>query len=153
MARDLVPMNYWRFPLLPFMWEEMNDIEEWLPGFPTYAALSGLSISEDDKNVYVEAAVPGVDPKDVDVTFHNGVLWIKGKASEEEEKKKKYYRKATSSFSYRVAIPADVDEKTQPQAQCGKGIMKVTFAKSLKTQPKKIAVKAVGEQEGKEKKK
>ena len=132
---DLVPGSLWRFPRLPSIWE---DDEDWglMTNTPT-----GLTISEDEKNVYVEAAVPGVDPKDIEVTFSKGVVWIKGE-SKEEEKKKKYYRKAMSSFSYRVAVPGDVDPKAEPQAECKNGKMTVTFAKAPQAQPKKIAVKA-----------
>lgn len=81
------------------------------------------------------------------MTFHKGVLWIKGEAKEEENLptgkagKKKYYRKATSSFSYRVAIPGDVDSKAEPQASVKHGVMTVAFTKSPAAQPKKIAVK------------
>jgi HSP20 family protein len=140
---DLVPMNFLRFPMNTSLWEDMTDIDNWFSPLATNGNMNGLSISEDDKNVYIEAATPGVDPKDIDVTFHKGVLWIKGEAKE-EEKKKKYYRKATSSFSYRVAIPEDVDANTEPTAECVNGMMTVTFAKSPKTQPKKIAIKSNG---------
>jgi HSP20 family protein len=102
-----------------------------------------LSLSEDDKHIYVQAQVPGVDPKNIDVTYHDGYLWIRGEAKEsEEDKKRKYYRHATSSFSYRVAIPSEVDMKTEPEATYKHGVMTVTFAKSPKAQPKKITVKA-----------
>jgi len=135
MRFDIVPSNFWRFPAISS--DFLEDIGEMMP---TYGTLNGLSVSEDDNNVYVEAAVPGIDPKAVDVTVHKGVLWIKGERKE-EEKKKKYYRKATSSFSYRVSLPDDVDTTKDPVASCQNGVMKVTFAKSAKTQPKKIAVK------------
>lgn len=145
---DLVPMSFWRFPRLSSAWEDIEDIEDLFPAIPTNAPLSGLSISEDDIHIYVEAAVPGVDPKAVDITVHKGILWIKGEIKE-EEKKKRYYRKATSSFSYRVALPDSVDSTQDPVAVCQNGVMKVTFVKSPKTQPKKIAVKTVGNGEKK----
>ncbi|MDP2638484.1 MAG: Hsp20/alpha crystallin family protein [Candidatus Levybacteria bacterium] len=135
MANDLMRTNFWRIPIITSdLWEDLSDL------VPMSGTLNGLSVSEDDKNVYVEAAVPGVDPKNVDVTFDKGVLWVKG-AAEEEKKGKKYYRKASSSFSYRVAIPGEVDWKTEPVATYKNGVMRVTFAKSPKAQPKKIAVK------------
>lgn len=114
----------------------MEDFEDLLP---TGSLLNGLSVSEDDKNVYVEAAVPGVDPKDVDVTFDKGAVTIRAE-KKEEEKGKKFQRKATSSFYYRVA-PADVDAKATPTAVCKNGVMKVTFTKTPSAKPKKIAVK------------
>ncbi|MBI4100408.1 Hsp20/alpha crystallin family protein [Candidatus Microgenomates bacterium] len=134
MAFELTP---WRFPAISFpsIWE---DFEEWL----TPQAASGLSVSEDEKNIYVEAALPGIDPKDIDITFDKGVLTIKGEAKE-EEKKKKYYRKAARSFYYRVPIPKEIDPNAEPEANYKNGVMMVTFAKSM-SQPKKITVKTEG---------
>ena len=142
MALDLIPRRLLSFPslTLPDFWDED---EEWLT---TPSTQSGLSIYEDDKKVYVEAAVPGIDPKDVDITFQDGYLWIRGETKEEEEdKKKKFYRKATRSFSYRVAVPGDIDTNKEPEATYKRGVMQVAFTKSLKAQPKKIQIKAVNE--------
>ncbi len=135
MAYELIPSTVWRFPSLPELWEDLEDI------VPARGAINGLSISEDDKNVYVEAAVPGLDQKDVEVTFDKGILWVKGEKVE-EEKKKKYYRKASSAFSYRVMVPGDIDPNKEPLAQIKNGVAKITFAKSPKSLPKKITVKA-----------
>lgn len=116
-----------------------NDDDSWLAP----QTQSNVAISEDEKNVYVDAALPGIDPKNIDITFEKGVVWIKGEAEEkEEDKKKKYYRHATKSFSYRVAIPGEIDTASEPSATYKNGVMTVTFTKSPKTQPKKIQVKA-----------
>lgn len=139
MAFDLVPNRLLSFPTMSSLW---NDDDEWLnaPSTP-----SGLSVAEDEENIYVEAAVPGINPDDVDITFHDGYLWIRGEAKEEEkDKKRKYYRQAARSFSYRVAIPGDLDTSKEPEATYQNGVMTVAFAKSPKTQPKKIQVKKAG---------
>jgi len=138
MALDIIPRSFWTFPSFrfPALWEEDDEDK-----FLTVASIpSGLTVSEDDKNVYVEAAIPGVDPEKVEVTFNKGVLWIKAEG-EEEEKGKKYYKKASRSFSYRVAVPGNIDEKKEPEAVCKNGVMKVTFTKVPEAKPKKITVK------------
>lgn len=135
MTYDLLPSALWRLPTVR-SWDEDED---W--GLTT-AAPSNLTISEDDKHVFVEAALPGVDPKDVEVTFDKGIVWIKGE-SKAEEKTKKYYRKAASQFSYRVAVPGDIDLNQEPEASSKNGVMTVTFAKSPASQPKKIQVKEI----------
>ena len=135
MTNDLIPKNFWRMPMISFP-SFMEDMEDLLP---THNYLNGLTVSEDGKNVYVEAAVPGIDPKEVDVTFSKGVLTIKAE-KKEEEKGKTYQRRATRSFLYRVT-PGDVDPKAEPQATCKNGVMTVTFAKALEAKPKKISVK------------
>lgn len=135
MTYDLIPH---KLLSLPSIW---NDDDSWM----TIASNpSGLSVSEDDKNIYIEASLPGIDPKDIDVTFHEGYLWVQGEAkAEEKDAKRKYYREATNSFSYRVAVPGEVDLNTEPKADYKQGIMTVTFVKSPKAQPKKIEIKSV----------
>ena len=76
---------------------------------PTTGNINGLSVSEDEQNIYISAAVPGVNPKDIDISLNKGVIWIKGE-SKEEEKGKKFYRKATNAFSYRVTVPGEIDQ-------------------------------------------
>lgn len=132
---SIIPQDFWRFPTMTIP-SFMEDIDEL---FPTSNLLNGLSISEDDKNVYVESAVPGVDPKEVEVTFDKGVLTVKAE-KKEEEKGKTYQRRATRSFFYRVLI-RDVDQKAEPKATYKNGMMTITFAKTPKAKPKKIAVK------------
>ncbi len=142
MAFDLVPNRLLSFPSIsmPSIW---NDEDEWItaPSTP-----SGLSISEDENKVYIEASVPGINPQNIDVTFHDGYLWIRGETKEEEkDKNRKYYRQATKSFSYRVAVPGELDASQEPNATYKHGVMTVTFQKSPKVQPKKIQVKQVEE--------
>lgn len=137
MVNDIIPRTFLRSPFisLPSVWE---DIEEMLP---TTGNINGLSVSEDEQNIYISAAVPGVNPKDIDVSLNKGVLWIKGEMKE-EEKGKKFYRKATNSFSYRVTVPGEIDQNIEPEADYKNGIMTVTFVKSPKLKPKKITVKS-----------
>ncbi len=144
MAYDLIPKNFFSFPSiqLPSIW---NEDDEWLtaPSSP-----SGLSVSEDDGKIYIEAALPGINPENIEITTQDGYLWIRGETKEEEkDKNRKYYREATKFFSYRVAVPGDIDQNMDPTATYKHGIMTVAFMKSPKSQPKKIQVQI---QSGKE---
>ena len=119
-----------------------RDIDQWFDDdILTSNNNNGLSIAEDEKNVYVEAAVPGVDPKDIELTFEKGVLLIRAEAQEKEEKKK-MIRQSRKSFVYQVSVPGDIDYNAEPEAKCKNGMMTVKFSKSPKSQPKKIAIKA-----------
>ncbi|GIW61476.1 MAG: heat-shock protein Hsp20 [Patescibacteria group bacterium] len=144
MADSLLPRRLWSLPTITFpslLEDVFEEVEELVPAtiWPSTTYLQGLSISEDDKNVYVEAAVPGVDPKEIEVTYENGVLTIRGE-KKEEEKGKTFRRRATRSFFYRIS-PGDVDPNKEPEAVCKNGVMTVTFAKVPEAKPKKIAVK------------
>jgi HSP20 family protein len=139
MAFDLTPAGFWHFPSLrlPSSFGDEEDDLQFGAQVP-----SGLSLSEDEKFVYATAALPGVDEKNIDITFDRGVLWVKGEQTEEEEnKKRKYYRKATSSFSYRISVPGDLDLGTEPEATYKNGVMTIKFTKSPAAQPKKISIK------------
>lgn len=124
--------------MLPSLW---NDDDNWMAPLNVN---SGVSISEDDKHVYITASLPGVDPKNIEITHEEDYVWIRGEVVEnEEDKKKKYLRRSLQSFSYRVAVPGDVDLNSEPEATCKHGVMTIKFTKSPKAQPKKITVKAV----------
>lgn len=138
MANNLIPRNFWNVPSIsiPSIWEDLLD-ETKLNSIP-----SGLSISEDDKGFYVEAALPGINPKDVEVTFDRGILQINGRSAQEETGKK-FYRKATSQFSYSVAVPEDIDSKKEPKVTYQNGMMHAVFGKAAAPKPKKIEVKVL----------
>ncbi len=130
----------WSFPSLRFPFSLLGENEdEWLQDF---SESSGLSVYEDDNHVYIEAALPGIKPDEIEMTFEKGILWIKAeKEEEQEDRSKKYYRKSTGSFSYRVAVPGTIDEGKSPEAICKSGILKVTFSKTKKNEVRKIPIK------------
>lgn len=135
MAFDLIPRYFLDFPSkLPSFFDD----SEWASYMPS----SGLSVYEDEKNVYVDAAVPGVDPDKIEVTYDQGILWVRGSQEEnEEDKNKKFYRKAARNFSYRISIPGNIDEGIEPQAVYKNGVMKIIFTKQSEIKPKKISVR------------
>jgi len=92
---------------------------------------SGLSISGDDKQIFIEAHVPGLAAQDVEVSIDKDhVLWIKGnKKVEEHDKKRKFYRHAQTSFSYCVPLWEEIDMEKEPKAVCKDGVMKLVFEK------------------------
>lgn len=149
---SLIPRWY---PKFPSPWkkgfgEGLFDINKFFENLEEEFGLamthpSGLSVSSDDKNIYVEAHVPGLTAKDVEVSLDSeGVLWIKGEKKEEEKDKvKRYYRKASHTFSYCLPLWEEVDQKVEPEATCKDGIMKLTFAKKKekRIESKKIKVK------------
>lgn len=129
------------FPRSRFPFSLFENIEDdW--DFHEFTSPSGLSVSEDDQHVFIEAALPGIKIDEIEMTFDKGILWIKAEKKEEtEDKKKKFYRKAMSSFSYRVAVPGEIEESKQPEASCKNGILKVTFSKTKGGTSKKIPIK------------
>lgn len=139
---SLVPRSLWFTPMIPGelnkLWDEMDEaLTVTQPG-------GGLTITEDDQHVYVEAAVPGIEPKDIEITFERGMLWIRGEAkAEEKDKKRKIHTQSRRSFSYRIAVPGDIDLSKEPEASYKHGVMTVTFLKNAQAQPRRIQLKKV----------
>ena len=119
----------------PSIWDDLFTLDQVDRGG------SGLSISEYEKSIYVEASLPGIDPKKVNITLKNGVLSISGQ-NEEEKKERKYYRKTANRYDYSINLPVEVDDTVEPIAEEDHGIMRVTFSKTTKAQPKKISIKS-----------
>lgn len=147
--RDLTPRKYFDFsnffsPLsYPMVWEEVQDRLGQL-----FHQGSAVDISEDDKNVYVSANLPGLKASDIDVSLDRHTLLIKAeKKQEESDKTRKYYRRSQNSFFYQVTLPSQVDESSE-QAEYEDGVLHITFKKADKALVKKINVKG-GKQEKK----
>jgi HSP20 family protein len=98
-----------------------------------FGAMSpSIDVRENGKEIIIEAELPGLEEKDVDLSFRDGVITIKGeKRSEREEKKDDYHltERSYGSFqrSFRLPDTVEVDKAT---ANFDKGVLKVTLPKS-----------------------
>lgn len=117
----------------PRLWEEFASLQNNLKE-------QGLIIYTEKNNIVVEAPLPGLKQEEINVTFNNGVLWIKGD-QKQEVKDKTFYTESTRSYSYRVVLPDNVDEKQEPNATYTDGILKIVFPKAKTSEAKQITVK------------
>ncbi len=102
-----------------------------------------LDVSESEKTYTVTAELPGMDKKDIQITFTDGILSIKGeKKSEREEKGEDYclMERQYGSFSRSVRIPGEVDGE-HVDAGYKDGVLTVTVPKSEKELSRHIEVK------------
>lgn len=104
-----------------------------------------LDVRETGKAFVIEAELPGVDDKDVSVTFTNGVLSVRGeKKSEHEQKDQNYYvsERSYGRFERAIRLPDSVDA-SKIEARIDKGVLRITAAKrSDATSPeRKIEIK------------
>ncbi|HMS22339.1 MAG TPA: Hsp20/alpha crystallin family protein [Candidatus Levybacteria bacterium] len=116
-----------------------------LPTIPGISRLmgQGLNLYETEDAVIAEAALPGVSEDKIDVTFENGVVRVTASIEEkkEEKEKRRYFMSSmTSSFNYSFRIPEGVVEANEPEAILEDGVLKLTFKKVVKKEPKKIKV-------------
>ena len=90
-----------------------------------------VDVTETDKEIKVSADIPGVEPKDIDVSVEDGMLIIKGeKKYEREEKEKGQHRMERSygSFERAIELPTEVDE-SKAKAEFKKGVLRLTLPK------------------------
>jgi HSP20 family protein len=138
--------------LMDQMRREMDDVfrrfftvpvdTEGPDGFAAWAPR--IDVEETDKALVVKADLPGVDPKDVEVSVHDNVLELKGEKREQREDKGKNYHRIERSvgrFYRAVPLPSGADAENI-SATGGKGVLTVTIPKKAIAQPKRVAVKA-----------
>jgi len=105
----------------------------WAPSF---------DVIDGEKEVTVRAEVPGVDPKEVQVTVSGNVLTISGENNESHEEKGKHlFRSECSygSFCRSVELPEGVDAE-KVTAEHANGILTVRVGKSKAAAARRISV-------------
>ena len=106
--------------------------------------LPSVDVSETDKNINVAAELPGMDPKEIELTLERDVLTISGERKDErDEEEGEYSRRETryGTFSRSIKLPVEVDEK-KIKADYVNGVLKVTLPKSNEQTKKVIKVEA-----------
>jgi len=106
-------------------------------------ALSGppLAMWEDEDRICIEAELPGVADKDLDITVHNGMLFIRGDRKPEEGRRYLYNGRTYGRFERVVTLPEAVDTG-DVQATMKDGVLRIELPKSPEAKPKKITLKA-----------
>ena len=107
-------------------------------------AFPSFDIVDGEKEVTVRAEIPGVDPKDVEVTVSGTLLTISGEKKDSREEKGKQFRRSECSYgSFRrsVELPHGVDAD-QVTAEHANGILTVKVGKSKAAAGKRIPVSA-----------
>jgi HSP20 family protein len=102
-----------------------------------------VDVSETGKEIRVKAELPGMDPKDINVSLHDGVLTIRGERKHEhEEKEENFHRMERSygSFFRSFRLPSEVDAD-KVEADYKDGVLKIRMPKSRESSMKKIDVK------------
>ncbi|MBI1366795.1 MAG: Hsp20 family protein [Alphaproteobacteria bacterium] len=94
--------------------------------FPT------LDLRETDESYEIEAELPGVSEKDIDVEVNDNILTIRGeKRTERDESGKKGYRlveRSYGSFARSIPLPTEIDPD-HVDAVFKDGVLKLTLAK------------------------
>ena len=136
-------------------WEPFRDMvrlqDEMARMFDDRAFRAGESVGwtpaadiyEDGEGVTLRFELAGVDPKDVDIRFENGVLTLKGERKlEREDQRQNYHRVelAYGTFTRSFSLPGTVDAD-KIHAESKHGVLNVFVPKRPDAKPRSIQVK------------
>jgi HSP20 family protein len=96
--------------------------------------------------LFVRMDLPGVSPKEVDVTVTGDVLTVKGERKHKEEKKEGDYTHeeiAYGSFERSMRLPGKVDAD-KIKASYDKGVLELSMPVPKELAPKKVSVQIEG---------
>jgi HSP20 family protein len=102
-----------------------------------------VDIFEDEEGVALRFELAGVDPKDVDIRFENGVLTLRGERKlEREDRRENYHRVEVSygTFTRSFSLPGTIDAE-KIRAESKNGVLTVHLPKKPEAKPKSIQVK------------
>ena len=104
-----------------------------------------VDIFENDQHeVVLKAELPDMKREDIDVTFENGVLTIKGERRFEQDAKRENFHRVErhyGSFSRSFTLPNTVDA-ARINASYKDGVLTVRLPQREEAKPKQIAVNA-----------
>ena len=125
------------FALARNLFNELSDVESGLQ-----QRTGSLDVYEDQKNLYVEAELPGFTQDQIDVTLEDGVLSLSAqREAQKKDKETTYYLQERSygrwSRAIRLPIPVQ-DEKVS--AEFADGVLKVTLEKQEQAKARKIKI-------------
>jgi HSP20 family protein len=128
--RDLDKLMAGRMPADP---ESSSAVADWIPA---------VDISEESERFVLTADVPGVDPKDIEVSMENGVLTLSGTREFTDRDETNGYRRVervSGSFFRRFTLPETADAEGIT-AKSAHGVLEIVIPKQPKVTPRRIDV-------------
>jgi HSP20 family protein len=106
------------------------------------AWIPSVDIHQESDKFVVRADLPGVEPKDIDVTAQNGVLTVSGERKferSEEQKGSSRFERVEGRFVRRFTLPENV-QTDNIRARHVNGVLELTIPKAAAPEPKKISI-------------
>jgi HSP20 family protein len=103
-----------------------------------------------DHTLPIKADLPGIDPKDVEVTVEGNVLTLKGERKAEQEKKEdNYFHQEVryGSFVRTLTIPEGIKAE-EVQASYKNGVLELTIPLPAEMRPKRVQIALEGPANG-----
>jgi HSP20 family protein len=103
-----------------------------------------LDVAETGDEYLVKASLPGIEPDDLEITYSNNVLTIKGEMQSEREVEDQRYHlreRRSGSFSRSLSLPSIVDAD-HIQASYTAGVLTLHLPKVEEAKPRRIQVRS-----------
>lgn len=100
-----------------------------------------LDVIDHDKELEIQAALPGIKKQDLEIAINNHCLTIKASNQQDKTTEGKYYRReiCRGSLQRTISLPANIDEN-KADASFSDGILKITIPKTASSTIKTIAI-------------
>ena len=123
---------------------ELTNRLDWLREEMQPSFYPPINAWEEGEAVKVEAEIPGVKIEEVEVSFDNGELTLKGEKKFEGSESATLHRRERlyGTFTRTLQLPWDV-KADQISAELKDGILTVTLPKAEAAKPRKVAIKYV----------
>ncbi len=113
--------------------DSRSSLVDWVPA---------VDIKEEDEQFVLHADLPGVDPKDIEVTLDKGVLTLRGRRASESREEKTGFRRVeriAGEFYRRFSLPDTADSQAV-KAKHVNGVLQIVIPKQPHVLPRRINV-------------
>ena len=119
---------FFRFPYM----QESSGASAWNPP---------VDVLEEKDRIFVKVEIPGIDEKDLRVTFEDGMLTVTGERHFERKDDRNYHRieRAYGTFTRSFTLPRSVDG-TKIAANYVNGVLEIEIPKREESLPRQIQI-------------
>jgi HSP20 family protein len=98
-----------------------------------------INVHQSESDLFIEAALPAVDPDNVDISYHDGVLTLRAHS---EVAEKDYFHQEIRSIEYlrQVMLPVECRFEAA-EASLENGMLRIRIPKQRPEPPEKIHIK------------
>jgi HSP20 family protein len=122
------------------LFDNAGSDREWMQ--PSTWGLA-VDVVEDKDNFTVKASVPGINPDDLDISYSDDTLTIRGEIKEDNEVKEDQYHlreRRYGTFTRSISLPTKI-KGDAIEASYQNGVITLRLPKAEEVKPKRIAIK------------
>jgi HSP20 family protein len=122
-----------------------NTLHGWPPEAEgTVSWTPAADIYETDNDLVLEADLPGIDPKNIDIRVENNVLTVRGERSFQPKVERENFHRIERSYGtfargFTLATTVDPDKI---RANYRNGVLSITLPKAEQAKPRRIQIAA-----------